>query len=73
MNEIPGLLEAIRGLGAASGLVFAFLWWLERTERKAAQAENRALTREVLIAIGGLADVTKATAMVGEIVAKGRK
>ncbi len=37
MGIPPEILEQIRNGGAISGVVFAWLWWLERTDRKATQ------------------------------------
>lgn len=41
-------LEAIRALGIAGGPVFAFLWWLERLERKDCQKTTKDLLVQTL-------------------------
>lgn len=66
------MLEAIRALGIAGGPVFAALWWLERSERRACQAENKDLVRQVLTvtsqATVSVNEVTKAVAAVEQLV-----
>lgn len=42
----PELIEIIRSGGAAIAPLFAFLWWLERDERKSAQAELKVATEK---------------------------
>lgn len=39
--EASWLIEAVKGLGIAGGPVFAFLWWLERMERRSLQKEGK--------------------------------
>lgn len=69
MGDIQWLLDIIRGLGIAGGPVFAVLWWLERTERQAAQKEARELLVQNLTiltqATNSIVEVTKAVAVVG--------
>lgn len=47
---IPGvpaeLLDAIQKLGASGGILFAILWWQERSERRAIQEELKACLEE---------------------------
>lgn len=59
-EDISTLLSLIGGLGVASGPVFAFLWWLERTERKACQTEAKALIDRVFAVTTATANATTA-------------
>lgn len=45
------LLDLVRSGGAAIAPLFAILWWLERTERQAAQLELRTAIREFVTAM----------------------
>jgi len=45
------LLEYVKAGGAPLAVVFAILWWLERDERKDAQAELKLLTRDAVTSI----------------------
>lgn len=68
MNEIPGLLDAIKALGVAGGPVFAVLWWLERKERVECQKTTRDLLVQVLNVTSQAANsVTAVTAAVAEL------
>lgn len=42
------LLEILKNGGAALAPLLGFLWWLERTDKKSAEANNAALSREML-------------------------
>lgn len=70
MAEIPWALDILKGLGVGGGPVFAVLWWLERKERLAAQAENKELLPRVLTvasqAATGMTEVHRAVAVLGE-------
>lgn len=59
MEDIPSFIDAIKGLGVASGPVFAVFWWLERTERRECQARSLMTASE---AATGLAANTSANA-----------
>jgi hypothetical protein len=39
MEGIEGLLEAARQMGIGGAVVFAILWWFERSDRKALQLQ----------------------------------
>lgn len=41
----------IQNIGAAGAPIFAFLWWQERDERKAAQAELKVIAKDSTIAL----------------------
>jgi hypothetical protein len=45
------LFDLVKSGGAALGPVFIFLWWMERDERKAAQAELRTVSEKVITAM----------------------
>ncbi len=47
----PELLDLVRSGGAAIAPLFAILWWLERSERQAAQLELRTAIREFVTAM----------------------
>ena len=42
------LLEYVKAGGAPLAVVFAILWWLERDERKDAQAELKLLAKDTV-------------------------
>lgn len=69
MNELPGLLDAIGRLGAASGPVFALLWWFERSDNRALRKEVRELLVQALTVAGqsttAVNEVTKGVAVLG--------
>lgn len=48
---IPELLEWAKGLGTAAGPIFAWLWWLERDERKDTQEELKQIAKDAAITI----------------------
>lgn len=64
---LPELLEYVRAGGAILAPVFAILWWLERDERKDAQAELKLLAKDTVTTmtkleagVGQLANIFKA-------------
>lgn len=69
MNEIPGLLDAIGKLGAASGPLFALLWWFERSDNRARRKEERELFEKTLTVASqsttSINEVTKGVAVLG--------
>jgi hypothetical protein len=73
MEDLPSIFEAIKGLGIAGGPVFAVLWWLERTERKEAQAMAKDLLVQSLqsahAASTSVSEVTAALAILRESLA----
>lgn len=50
----PELLELIKAGGAALAPIFAFLWWLERDERKDAQKELKQIAIDQTAAAASL-------------------
>lgn len=32
--ELPAFIDLVGGLGSAGGVIFAALWWMERSERR---------------------------------------
>jgi hypothetical protein len=61
-------LEYVKAGGAPLAAVFAILWWLERDERKDAQAELKLLAKDTVITmtkletgVGQLATIFKST------------
>lgn len=69
MNEIPGLLEAIKGMGAASGVVFGLLYLAERIDNRALRKEVRDLLVQALTvasqSTNAVNEATKAVAALG--------
>lgn len=69
MNEIPGLLDAIRDMGAASGVVFGLLYLVERLDNRALRKEVRDLLVQTLTvasqSTNAVNEVTKAVAVLG--------
>lgn len=59
-EDLTTLISLVGGLGVASGPVFAFLWWLERTERKTGQAEAKAMIDRVFAVTTATANATVA-------------
>jgi hypothetical protein len=55
------LLEYVKAGGAPLAVIFAILWWLERDERKDAQAELKLLAKETVTTM------TKLEAGVGQL------
>lgn len=54
MEMLPEIMKYIGALGAAGGPIFAILYVVERVDRKKAEAENRALAKEVVGALVGV-------------------
>lgn len=69
MNELPGLLDAIKGMGAASGVVFGLLYLAERFDNRALRKELRDLLVQTLTVASqsttAVNEVTKAVAVLG--------
>lgn len=63
-EDLGWFLDLVKGMGIAGGPVFAVLWWLERSERKALQLETKQQLTQVLTIAGQAAtavvQVTKA-------------
>lgn len=72
MSEVPSFLEAVSALGIAGGPVFAFLWWLERVERKECQKTIKELLVQSLAvthqAANSVSAVTVAVAELREVI-----
>lgn len=47
----PDLVHLVTSGGAAIAPVFMILWWLERDERRSAQAELKTVTERVIAAM----------------------
>lgn len=68
MGDVFGqLIQAAKDLGGVGAVVFAILWWLERSERKATQAkleDNRdTMLRDTINAMNTTAGGLKETAV----------
>lgn len=62
------LLEYVKAGGAPLAVIFAILWWLERDERKDAQAELKLLAKETVttmtkleVGVGQLASIFRSS------------
>lgn len=70
MSDVQWLIDIVRAMGVAGGPVFAILFWLERTERRAAQKDYRDLLVQVLTtsaqATNSILEVTKAVTAVSD-------
>lgn len=68
MEGFPSILESVSALGIAGGPVFAFLWWLERAERKECQATTKDMLVQSLAVTNQAANsVTAVTLAVSEL------
>lgn len=68
MGDLPWAIEIIRGLGTASGPVFAVLWWLERKERIDCQKTTKDLLVQTLTTVSNAANSVEAmTKMITEL------
>lgn len=68
MPTLDMALDAIKALGIAGGPVFAFLWWLERSERISCQKIIKDLLIQTLTVTNQSANaVAVVSATVGEL------
>lgn len=68
--DLQAVIEAIKALGIAGGPVFAFLYWLERGERKEAQKSVIGfLERLLTVTNQATTSITEVTKSVAEVAA----